>query len=779
MPNDMYEEYRTPLTQEEQVSMQKAEGSLAALEKEANEPNSQLIREPNGFRKKISGEFILNPVTVEHMNIAVERAYQQFKNWENMPESIESSVRYPGVDPIGKSSVIDMRMAEREAKINATLESRSPEVQEYARSLLLLHKIDLEGARLDFAMTGVSVKHKAATRASKLCLDPVGRDLLHQQSRVLESDQAVEQYDLYMQGVEFAAGVRTGPVPQEVQDLYSQRLKQPLNLELIKKAAQLDHTPRELKVEFQNLDHKLLQEAFADPKNWGKSQFAAEKTAITADQASQSIVPYARATTSRLLDPLYNNIEGLTGTPIINRADNIIVDGKTVRERMYEDFVAAGNSPQDFYTHFQQNYKTKTNEYVAGALMAGKRVEAFIPGKDGRVPDEPMQITKTGYEPSPVNAVTLNAWERFWSKRGFYKEKAKAAVEYQRTMEARERVKSTNLSATYDLHQAPGPYTKDPFFSNWVKENGPLPETVPHSYSVTRSALTTTAACLMAAKGYPVEDIFDPTKLQNEKQQIGSEVVNRMKAGDQKWMGEVLFHGQRVMCDYIDQKCQTINVLDDKQLFHDNSRALFCAASTCFDASQETSHCKEEYEAAAGRYSPPAAQTKAQLDNRVNSSGLFFNAASESLKARNELTSGLVNPDLSDSAVRSIVNFEAARAAYKSSVASSPQTPMTQRFSFVQMYHYTDFYTHVDKSAPITNLTKQLEDPEAQREMGLSLNAGLAQKRLHFTFGNGPDDFRIKIDSPSLQEKMTLSTNRDMQEIARQNASKSMGGRAK
>ena len=100
-------------------------------------------------------------------------------------------------------------------------------------------------------------------------------------------------------------------------------------------------------------------------------------------------------------------------------------------------------------------------------------------------------------------------------------------------------------------------------------------------------------------------------------------------------------------------------------------------------------------------------------------------------------------------------------------------------FSLAQMYHYTDFYTHVDKSAPITNLTKQLEDPEAQREMGLSLNAGLAQKRLHFTFGNGPDDFRIKIDSPSLQEKMTLSTNRDMQEIARQNTPKPMGGRAK
>ena len=779
MPNDMYEEYRKPLTQEELVGMKKAEESLAAMELEANGANPTLVQEPNGFRRKDDGEFILNPVTTEHMNIAIERAYKQFKSWDNMPESMESCVRYPGLDPIGKSSIIDMKFAEQEANINATLESRSPEVQEYARSLLLLSKIDLEGARLNFAMTAASVKHKAATRASKLCLDPVGRDLLRQQSRALESDPAVEQYKLYMQGVEYAAGVRTGPVPQEVQNLFSERLKKPLDLELIKKAAQMDHTPRELKVEFQNLHHRLKQELFADPKNWDKDSFAVYRDNLTSDQASQSIIPYARATATRLLDPLYRDMESLNGSPIINRADNIIVDGKTVRERMMEEYVAAGNNAQDFYGYFSQNYKAKTGEYVAAALMAGKRVEAFIPGKDGRIPDEPMQITKTGYEPTPVEAVTLNAWERFWSKRGFYKEKAKAAVEYQRTMDARARVKDTNLSATMELHQAPGPYTKDPFFSNWVAENGPLPENVPHNYSVSRSALTTTAACLMAARGYSVEDIFDPTKLQNEKQQIGSEVVDRMKAGDQDWMGETLFHGQRIMCDYIDRKCQTMNLMDDKQLFSDNARTLFAAASTCFDASQETSHCKREYEAAAGRHAPPAEETKKQVDNRVNSTSLFFNAASEYLKTRTQLTGGIVNPDMSDSAVRSVVNFQAARSAYKSSVAASPNTPMTQRFSLAQMYFYTDFYTQVEKSDPIKNLTKQLEDPEAQREFGVSLKAGLAQKRMHFTLGDDPNKFRIKIDAPSLQEKLALSPNRDMKEIARQNEAPAMGGRAK
>jgi acetyl esterase/lipase len=78
--------------------------------------------------------------------------------------------------------------------------------------------------------------------------------------------------------------------------------------------------------------------------------------------------------------------------------------------------------------------------------MAGKRVEAFVPDKEGRIPKEPIGITKSGYEPSPLEKVTLNAWERHFARYGHFEKKAAKAVDYQQTMEARERVQIQNTA---------------------------------------------------------------------------------------------------------------------------------------------------------------------------------------------------------------------------------------------------------------------------------------------------------------------------------------------
>ena len=104
------------------------------------------------------------------------------------------------------------------------------------------------------------------------------------------------------------------------------------------------------------------------------------------------------------------------------------MDGETVREKMCEDYVAAGKDLKAFDSFYHQNVREATNSYVSAALMAGKRVEAFVPDSRGRIPKEPVQLTKTGYEPSPLKKVTLNAWQRHFAKRGFYREKVAQAV---------------------------------------------------------------------------------------------------------------------------------------------------------------------------------------------------------------------------------------------------------------------------------------------------------------------------------------------------------------
>ena len=202
MPNyDTYSQYRIPLSAEESLGMPEAEEALARMEADVLRPDSGLKRDGVGFRYD-GGDFIPNPVIVEHMGIAMQRAETQFRGWPAMPEDANVSLRFPGVDPVGKYSVIDMKVAQRVAHINATLESRAPEVQEYARSLLSAVRTNPEVGQMNFMLQETAKKHRILTRASKLCLDPEGRRLLHEQSRMLETDLAAEQFDKYIQGID-------------------------------------------------------------------------------------------------------------------------------------------------------------------------------------------------------------------------------------------------------------------------------------------------------------------------------------------------------------------------------------------------------------------------------------------------------------------------------------------------------------------------------------------------------------------------------------------------
>jgi hypothetical protein len=404
-------------------------------------------------------------------------------------------------------------------------------------------------------------------------------------------------------------------------------------------------------------------------------------------------------------------------------------------------------------------------------------VEAFVPDKNGKISGEPVQITKTGYEPTALQPVLLNAWERFWSKRGFYKDKAKAAVEYQNTLEARERVKVANIEARSKLDHVLTPFTKNQYFSDWIKKNGPLPTSVPNRYSVTRSALTSVTMCHMVAQGYPVEDVFDPNKLRAEKQKFGGEVVDRMKAGDQTWMGDVLFHGQRILCDYVDDKCKTVNVFDAKQLVQAKCQPLLTAIDVIFDASQESSHCMKEYKAAAERYAPGnGAKAMQQVDDRACSSSTFLEASRKYLQAQSKLAAGIVPPSQASQVLHDIVNYAAARSAYTKSVAGNPQKPFTQHFTLNEMFDYGNFSNKVDGQKPFTKLGNQLMNPNAQRDFARALASGQALNRMHFTFGQNEKENSFKIDAPSMQERAMQSTNRDMREIAQRTAPKPMGG---
>ena len=137
------------------------------------------------------------------------------------------------------------------------------------------------------------------------------------------------------------------------------------------------------------------------------------------------------------------------------------------------------NTPRNSNITLDEYRRQQANEIVAAGLMAGKRVEAFLPDERGRIPKEPIQITKSGYEPSPLKKVTLNAWERHFSKHGYFKEKAAKAAEYQKFIEARERVRLKNQSVLgSDMQSSTSRNIKEMFFRKWVEDNGPIPDSM-------------------------------------------------------------------------------------------------------------------------------------------------------------------------------------------------------------------------------------------------------------------------------------------------------------
>ena len=638
-----------------------------------------------------------------------------------------------------------------------------------------------------------SREHRISTRASKLCHSAAGRRILHQRSRKLETGEAVTNYDKMMQGVEYAAGLRTGPVPEEVTSFYHDVLKTDLDLDMVKRA-QLVRPAEQLKVEFEDLDNKMLHRAQANPHSWGKSaqEIRAAADTIDLDTVSEAITPYARATVDRVISPAFATQERATGGHI-HRADYIIIDGKTVREKMYEDYMASGGHSESFSSFFEKNAKTATNEYVAAGLMAGKRVEAFIPDKQGRISAEPTPITKTGYEPSPLKPVKLNAWERHFAKRGYYKEKLARQQDYEQTMAARQRVKTASLKQEWFLGSGTHAHVKEPFFGGWMRENGgDLGFSSP--FSIDRSALHSFAVSRMLMEGYSLEDIHDPDALRTEKDAFGREVCQKLKDGDMKWAGNTLFHGMRLLREQIDQRTAGLDFASEAQVFSPEQTLTALACGTAFDIYQEISRscCKAEAADAADAYVAANQLPEAgkdylkQLLEGTNGVANYFDFANKALSDKVELVSGMSTRELSGRYVHNMVNWEGAKAFLAATKAANPGMEACSYF-----HDITDlfpFYNAAVMARPTPEYkafdARFENEPKFRQSVGQELMRGRFQQRMKLNVDMSKLQATFHVEPPTEKgdlevrspEQLEAAKNAPKKQAAKQHKPPQMGG---
>lgn len=284
---------------------------------------------------------------------------------------------------------------------------------------------------------------------------------------------------------------------------------------------------------------------------------------------------YSKATVSRHLDEVFNQWDkrynNFFRVPYLDRADHIIINGRTVTELMVDQFnkdipnmtlhdgtkVNDSNRTDAYARNYKDHGKEIVNQIVFNALANGENVEVYVPDKiTGEIKDQPMKLTPTGYEfAGPlVKPAQLTGWQRFWNKLGFYKREKAAVVNYEREVAARNKVKFCNkvgrantctISAQIPVFRSDlekyHPEVMDDLRQNFPGANGDiegLSET--NGFRAYRTSFYSLATLILATKRdkngnllYTNEQLFDPDdkEMQKARADAMKEVYDHYKSG--------------------------------------------------------------------------------------------------------------------------------------------------------------------------------------------------------------------------------------------------------
>lgn len=585
------------------------------------------------------------------------------------PDDLTAAARYPDIDPQGKSCEEEMEIAWRMARIRAMIPLRPAEDQEKLTQLLaaLTPKAVIGG----FTPAGGHLR--AYDRAAKLAPTQELYDMVLAQRRALLDktrdipdtfvDGKVVEGDIfelhrtnhYLDVLEYYVGLRD-TLPERKPYGWEGRYYTP---DLLESRNIPNAAPETLAVEFQRPTGHHRMQVRCDPNNWEKDIENVPPDDLDPNDLEGNrwlTRAYFRNTLARTLDPIFTKAETLgcgEGKRFgpINRGDLIIIDGKTVREIMVERFRELERPAEEFAAYYEKHLDAAANELVGAAMMADSEVEIFMPTASGRVSDMPTRLTPTGFAPTKKEPVTLNAFEKFMNRFGFFKEKAARAAQQEqeaaarrRAMEdARKRVlerndlqyhaaKGTEANAKSPAPPLPevvtpaqrvaaiehflqkqrelnpsGSTMKNAFFGSWLETHEKLPDgpaqgvevSHPYHFSAARSALTSMAMMEMVRRGYTIEQVLDLTQLQDERRAIGEEVAGHIQGGDVNWLAEFFVQGAEAVNGEVSRLCAGIDLTDEtKLLASPNFLPLYSACSVIFDTAQE--YTREDFDKAGG-----------------------------------------------------------------------------------------------------------------------------------------------------------------------------------
>ncbi len=163
----------------------------------------------------------------------------------------------------------------------------------------------------------------------------------------------------------------------------------------------------------------------------------------------------------------------------------------------------------------------------------------------------------------------------------------------------------------------------------------------------------------LAAKGYSLEDIFDSTKLVEEKALMGQEFRTRAAAGDTQWYAKNLLTGQMAMSSQMDNLARSIDLSDANQAI--SKQSLFTMAGAVTSNMRMESMNPEVSASVLGSTVSP--ELFDHVTTAAQNSASFASGFARAAEAENRIFTG-TSPDLArDSATMMAFQQERSRMA--------------------------------------------------------------------------------------------------------------------
>ena len=516
-----------------------------------------------------------------------------------MPQTEAVLKQFPGINPMGHYSEIDMGITERLKRCEYASRMRDPLAWEVYQDVKQKIEKTYEYQDMKARMMEVSQKVRFYDRAMRMTDNENILEYLEAKKEELKQDPVMEEYDKYLDIMEHYSGVKFFDKSEEEKQLEMFAYLEEKYGVISKNSSQFVvfnqvsffSNPKSIEIEFENFDNMVTFQRLLDDKNLGKQLEEIETESVENSDMKRyvSTIPaYIEASCDRALAAALPDAK--------DRADMLFINGRSIRDMMKDEDEFKEKEPTE------EEIKKYSSLYVAAALRNGSYVEAYTKDRIGNRPInyKPVPITAKGEnsyikKKSGVNGIekiTISFIDRFLAKLGFkhFKEKIKAAELEERIEASREAFRKANYlemkaemtkeeikdrnQAFKEMHKY-----KDDFFTlheNYSNFSNML-DTMDHLFFPEgkkdivnkatgivkhsgREGGRTLAVAHMLTEGYSLEQILDTSNYIEERAQCAENLREELENCGEKEFFEKMFAYQKVLKGAIENYAQKHNI---------------------------------------------------------------------------------------------------------------------------------------------------------------------------------------------------------------------------